>query len=68
MEFSLFLFFFFGSDIDLLVGCWLLGFNVNVFDRLNNDGPTTIEQARVRAFHHDCSKSARVTHTLGQSF
>jgi hypothetical protein len=53
----------YGSNIDLLVGCWLLGINVNVFDRTNNDGPPTIEQARVRAFHHDCSKSARVTLT-----
>jgi hypothetical protein len=52
-----------GSDIELLVGCWLLGINVNVFDRTNNDGPIRIEDARVRAFHHDCSKSARVTLT-----
>lgn len=52
-----------GYDIDLLVGCWLLGINVNVFDRTNSDAPSTLEKARVRAFHHDCSKSARVTLT-----
>jgi hypothetical protein len=50
-----------GSDLELLVGSWLLNINLNIFNKRGNELPNF--KTGTRAFHHDCLKKSRVTLT-----
>ena len=50
-----------GSDLELLVGSWLLNINLNTFDK-RVDNLLSFKTV-TRAFHHDCLKKSRVTLT-----
>ena len=50
-----------GSDLELVVGSWLVNINLNAYSA---QGPArNLQNAQTRAFHHDCFKKARVTLT-----
>ena len=50
-----------GSELELLVGSWLLNINLNTFDKRGDD--LLSFKTVTRAFHHDCLKKSRVTLT-----